>query len=137
MTGAGGGRGPRRSRTGPYRGCATTTRPRGACASRPGTARPCRRPHPAEGWARRRDALRTAAECRPPRPHRESVGPAPTPRSLLPLDTLALAALAVQVHGWELGVRSRYLPAELLGSPDTLHRAAESEPDNSGPRYAK
>ncbi|MFF7494926.1 MULTISPECIES: Imm49 family immunity protein [Streptomyces] len=66
--------------------------------------------------------------------YRESVGPAPAPRSLLPLDTLALAALAVQVHGWELGVRSGYLPAELLGSPDALRRAAESEPGNSGPR---
>lgn len=61
----------------------------------------------------------------------------PAPRSLLPLDTLALAALAVQVHGWELGVRSGYLSAELLGSPDVLRRAAESEPDNSGLRYAK
>ncbi|MFI5479693.1 Imm49 family immunity protein [Streptomyces rubiginosohelvolus] len=69
--------------------------------------------------------------------YRVSVGPAPAPRSLLPLDTLALAALAVQVHGWELGVRSGYLPAELLGSPDTLRRAAESEPDNSAPWYAK
>ncbi|MEU8098741.1 hypothetical protein [Streptomyces rubiginosohelvolus] len=69
--------------------------------------------------------------------YRVSGGPAPAPRSLLPLDTLALAALAVQVHGGGLGVRSRYLPAELLGSPDALRRAAESEPDNSGPRYAK
>ncbi len=69
--------------------------------------------------------------------YRESVGPAPAPRSLLPLDTLALAALAVQVHGWELGVRSGYLPAELLGSPDTLRRAAEPEPDNLGSWYAK
>ncbi|MFD4748438.1 Imm49 family immunity protein [Streptomyces rubiginosohelvolus] len=69
--------------------------------------------------------------------YRESVGPAPAPRSLLPLDTLALAALAVQVHGWELGVRSGYLPAELLGSPDALRRAAESESNNLGPWYAK
>ncbi|MYU47817.1 hypothetical protein GTV15_09625, partial [Streptomyces sp. SID7803] len=53
--------------------------------------------------------------------YRESAGadpPAP-PRSLLPLGTLALACLAVQVHGWELGVRSGYLPYGLLGSPDT------------------
>ncbi|WP_424571433.1 Imm49 family immunity protein [Streptomyces sp. CH-036] len=69
--------------------------------------------------------------------YRESVGPAPAPRSLLPLDTLALAALAVQVHGWERGVRSGHLPAELLDSPDALRRAAESEPDNSAPWYAK
>ncbi|WP_435883117.1 Imm49 family immunity protein [Streptomyces rubiginosohelvolus] len=92
---------------------------------------------------RQRDALDDVTRCArrrsagPPRPHPESVGPAPAPRTLLPLDTLALAAFAVQVHGWELGVRSGYLPAELLGSPDTLRRAAESEPDNSGPWYAK
>ncbi len=69
--------------------------------------------------------------------YRESVGPAPAPRTLLPLDTLALAALAVQVHGWEPGVRSGYLPAELLGSPDALRRAAESGSNNLGPWYAK
>ncbi|MBK6043074.1 immunity 49 family protein [Streptomyces sp. MBT55] len=69
--------------------------------------------------------------------YRESVGPDPAPRTLLPLDTLALAALAVQVHGWELGVRSGYLPAELLGSPDALRRAAESGSGNVGPWYAK
>ncbi|MCC8482111.1 Imm49 family immunity protein [Streptomyces parvus] len=69
--------------------------------------------------------------------YRESVGPAPAPRTLLPLDTLALAALAVQAHGWEPGVRSGYLPAELLGSPDALRRAAESGSNNLGPWYAK
>ncbi|MFB7233109.1 Imm49 family immunity protein [Streptomyces fimicarius] len=56
--------------------------------------------------------------------YRENQGPSPAPRSLLPLDALALAALAVQVHGWELGVRSRYLPPELLGTTDALRRAA-------------
>lgn len=56
--------------------------------------------------------------------YRENQGPAPAPRTLLPLDALALAALAVQVHGWELGVRSRYLPPELLGTTDALRRAA-------------
>ncbi|NUS30446.1 MAG: immunity 49 family protein [Streptomyces sp.] len=40
----------------------------------------------------------------------------PAPRSLLPLGILALACLAVQVHGWELGVRSGYLPHALLGA---------------------
>ncbi|MBV7243270.1 Imm49 family immunity protein [Streptomyces sp. MW-W600-10] len=55
---------------------------------------------------------------------RENQGPASAPRTLLPLDALALAALAVQVHGWELGVRSRYLPPELLGTTDALRRAA-------------
>ncbi len=66
--------------------------------------------------------------------YRESAGPAPAPRTLLPLDTLALAALAVQVHGWELGIGSRYLPPGLLGSPDALRRAAEAGPGNSGSR---
>ncbi|MEU9536611.1 immunity 49 family protein [Streptomyces sp. NPDC048213] len=51
--------------------------------------------------------------------YRESAGADSAPRSLLPLGTLALACLAVQVHGWELGVRSGYLPHGLLGSPDT------------------
>ncbi|CAM5276713.1 Imm49 family immunity protein [Streptomyces fimicarius] len=56
--------------------------------------------------------------------YRESQGPDSAPRTLLPLDALALAALAVQAHGWELGVRSRYLPTELLGTTDALRRAA-------------
>ncbi|MDX3501774.1 Imm49 family immunity protein [Streptomyces sp. ATCC51928] len=56
--------------------------------------------------------------------YRESQGPDTAPRTLLPLDALALAALAVQAHGWELGVRSRYLPTELLGTTDALRRAA-------------
>ncbi|MFI8943227.1 immunity 49 family protein [Streptomyces syringium] len=42
--------------------------------------------------------------------HRDSAEPDPAPRTLLPLGPLALAALAVQVHGWELCVRSGYLP---------------------------
>ncbi|MDI3405079.1 immunity 49 family protein [Streptomyces cavernicola] len=49
--------------------------------------------------------------------HRESVGPDPAPRSLLPVGALALAALAVQVHGWDLAVRSGYLPPRFLGTP--------------------
>ncbi|MEV5983117.1 immunity 49 family protein [Streptomyces sp. NPDC052114] len=57
--------------------------------------------------------------------HRESAGADAAPRSLLPIGTLALAALAVQVHGWELGVRSGYLPPDLLGTPDALERAAD------------
>ncbi|WNF30433.1 Imm49 family immunity protein [Streptomyces sp. C11-1] len=69
--------------------------------------------------------------------YRESVGPHPAPRSLLPLDALALAALAVQAHGWELGVRSGYLPPDLLGSPDAMRRAAESRTNDLGGWYAK
>ncbi|WP_405594030.1 immunity 49 family protein [Streptomyces sp. NBC_01092] len=67
--------------------------------------------------------------------HRQSVSsaePDPAPRTLLPLDALALAALAVQVHGWEPAVRSGYLPLGLLGSPDALRRAAAGEGNNLG-----
>lgn len=52
--------------------------------------------------------------------HRDSAGADPSPRTLLPVGVVAVAALAVQVHGWELGVRSVYLPSALLGSPDAL-----------------
>ncbi|MEU8963502.1 Imm49 family immunity protein [Streptomyces sp. NPDC048491] len=45
---------------------------------------------------------------------RDGVGLDPTPGSLLPVETIALAALAVHAHGWELNVRSGYLPAALL-----------------------
>ncbi|WPW26168.1 immunity 49 family protein [Streptomyces atratus] len=62
--------------------------------------------------------------------HRESVGLDPAPRTLLPLGALALAALAVQVHGWELGVRSGYLPHGMLGSPEALRRAADVGENN-------
>ncbi|WP_347239663.1 immunity 49 family protein [Streptomyces sp. L2] len=55
--------------------------------------------------------------------HRESVPPDAPPRSLLPLKTIALAALAVQVHGWDLNVRSAYLPQGLLNAPDELASA--------------
>lgn len=37
-------------------------------------------------------------------------------RSLLPMGILAVTALAVQAHGWELGIRSGYLPEGLLRS---------------------
>ncbi|MFJ9677599.1 immunity 49 family protein [Streptomyces sp. NPDC101194] len=69
--------------------------------------------------------------------HRESVGPDPAPRTLLPLGALALAALAVQVHGWELGVRSGYLPQGMLGSTKALQRAADSEVNDLGLWTAK
>ncbi|MFD5419307.1 hypothetical protein ACFWJT_14925 [Streptomyces sp. NPDC127069] len=39
-------------------------------------------------------------------------------RTLLSLHTLAVAALAVQVHGWEPGMRSRCPPRPPLGVPD-------------------
>ncbi|MEU7135936.1 immunity 49 family protein [Streptomyces sp. NPDC046261] len=64
--------------------------------------------------------------------HRASVGPDPAPRTLLPLGALALAALAVQVHGWELGVRSGYLPHDVLGSPEALRRAADAGGNDLG-----
>ncbi|MFD9030863.1 immunity 49 family protein [Streptomyces sp. NPDC059567] len=69
--------------------------------------------------------------------YRESVGGDPAPRSLLPLDTLALAALAVQVHGWPLEVRSGYLPHGILGRTDALQRAADGGVNNLGLWHAK
>ncbi|MFE3455940.1 Imm49 family immunity protein [Nocardiopsis aegyptia] len=50
--------------------------------------------------------------------YRESVSQDAPPRSLLPVVAIALAALAVQVHGWDLEVRSGYLPQALLGSSE-------------------
>ncbi|MFD3659968.1 immunity 49 family protein [Streptomyces sp. NPDC058659] len=69
--------------------------------------------------------------------HRENVGTDPAPRTLLPLDALALAALAVQVHGWELDVRSAYLPHGIVGRSDALRRAADAGENNLGYWYAK
>ncbi|WP_329926179.1 immunity 49 family protein [Streptomyces sp. SP17BM10] len=42
--------------------------------------------------------------------YRDGLDADPAPRTLLPLGILALAALAVRVHGWALDVRSDYLP---------------------------
>ncbi len=64
--------------------------------------------------------------------HRDAGGDDPAPRTLLPLGTLAAAALAVQVHGWELSVRSGYLPPALLGSPEALARAAAAGGNDLG-----
>jgi hypothetical protein len=50
--------------------------------------------------------------------YRQSVPQDAPPRSLLPVVTIAMAALAVQVHGWELNLRSGYLPQALLGSSE-------------------
>jgi hypothetical protein len=50
--------------------------------------------------------------------HRESTPSGAAPRSLLPHKTIALAALAVQVHGWDLRVQSAYLPQALLRAPE-------------------
>lgn len=69
--------------------------------------------------------------------HREGVDADPAPRTLLPLDALALAALAVQVHGWELRVRSGYLPYGIVGRTDALERAAHTERNNLGLWHAK
>ncbi|WP_436850888.1 Imm49 family immunity protein [Streptomyces avermitilis] len=52
--------------------------------------------------------------------YRDSAGADPSPRTLLPVGVVAVAALAVQVHGWELGVRSGYLPRTMLGAPQAL-----------------
>lgn len=55
--------------------------------------------------------------------HRESAPPDAAPRSLLPQKTIALAALAVQVHGWDLRVHSAYLPQALLRAPEDTRPA--------------
>ncbi|WP_329332136.1 immunity 49 family protein (plasmid) [Streptomyces sp. NBC_01454] len=49
--------------------------------------------------------------------HRDRAGADPAPKTLLPVEAVALAALAVHAHGWELNVRSGYLPAGLLRAP--------------------
>lgn len=69
--------------------------------------------------------------------HRESMGSDPASRTLLPVGALALAALAVQVHGWELGVRSGYLPHGVLGSHQALRRAADASVNGLGDWSAK
>ncbi|MFE2465916.1 immunity 49 family protein [Streptomyces mirabilis] len=51
--------------------------------------------------------------------YRVGVGEDPAPRSLMPLGAIALAALAVQVHGWNLRIKSGYLPASLLNASAT------------------
>ncbi|MGW7260706.1 immunity 49 family protein [Streptomyces sp. NPDC054834] len=50
--------------------------------------------------------------------HQQSAPSDAAPRSLLPHKTIALAALAVQVHGWDLHVQSAYLPQALLNAPE-------------------
>lgn len=49
--------------------------------------------------------------------HRDRAGQDAEPRTLLPVTVVALAALAVHAHGWELDVRSGYLPTSLLRAP--------------------
>ncbi|WP_437012936.1 Imm49 family immunity protein [Streptomyces sp. enrichment culture] len=52
--------------------------------------------------------------------HRTGVCEDPAPRSLLPLGPIALAALAVRVHGWDLQIESAYLPGALLSVPTSV-----------------
>ncbi|MFI5687589.1 Imm49 family immunity protein [Streptomyces sp. NPDC051636] len=49
--------------------------------------------------------------------HRAGVGTDPAPRTLLPVRTAAVAALASLAHGWQPGVRSAYLPDSPLHAP--------------------
>ncbi|MDG5807933.1 immunity 49 family protein [Streptomyces ossamyceticus] len=49
--------------------------------------------------------------------HRATAGADPAARSLLPVETVMLAALARLAHGWQLSVRSPYLPESLLSAP--------------------
>ncbi|MEV7027056.1 immunity 49 family protein [Kitasatospora sp. NPDC093558] len=75
--------------------------------------------------------------------YRDGLAGDPAPRTLLPIGILALAALAVRVHGWDLDVRSGYLPAALLGSSpaNSLDRvylrlvAEESIPDGARSQF--
>ncbi|MBE1533119.1 immunity 49 family protein [Actinomadura algeriensis] len=60
--------------------------------------------------------------------YRDTVGDDPAPRSLLPLATIVLAKLAVLVHGWDLDVRSGYLPEALLRLPAPADPAVSSTP---------
>ena len=46
--------------------------------------------------------------------YRENARPDPVPRSLLPVGTVTLAALAFLAHRWELGIPSAYLPESLI-----------------------
>jgi len=64
--------------------------------------------------------------------HQARVGSDPAPRTLLPVGALALACLAVQVHGWVLSVQSGYLPHGMLGSPEALRRAAAADVNDLG-----
>ncbi|MER7766488.1 immunity 49 family protein [Kitasatospora sp. NPDC096140] len=48
--------------------------------------------------------------------HRNSTPSTAWPRTLLPVVPIALAALAVQAHGWELGITSGYLPTTLISA---------------------
>ncbi|WCN05104.1 Imm49 family immunity protein [Streptomyces sp. M92] len=51
--------------------------------------------------------------------HRAGVGPGPgpAPLTLLTVGAAAVAALASLAHGWQLGIRSAYLPDSLLRTP--------------------
>ena len=69
--------------------------------------------------------------------HQARVGSDPAPRTLLPVGALALACLAVQVHGWVLSVQSGYLPHGMLGSPEALRRAAAADVNDLGYWAAK
>ncbi|MFD9339843.1 immunity 49 family protein [Streptomyces sp. NPDC060028] len=49
--------------------------------------------------------------------HRESAGADPATRSLLPVGAVTLATLACLAHGWQMGIRSAYLPEALVSVP--------------------
>ncbi|WP_326756804.1 immunity 49 family protein [Streptomyces hirsutus] len=58
--------------------------------------------------------------------HRESAEPAA--RSLLPVGAVTLAALARLAHGWQLGIRSAYLPEKLVSAPQQKRPAVRADP---------
>ncbi|MFI0967534.1 immunity 49 family protein [Streptomyces sp. NPDC021080] len=49
--------------------------------------------------------------------HRASIGADPAARSLLPVGAVTLIALARLAHGWQLDIRSAYLPEALVSAP--------------------
>ncbi|MEU6986483.1 Imm49 family immunity protein [Streptomyces sp. NPDC046324] len=106
-----------------------------SCAARRGRLPDAGSAAPARSARRRWERLR-ARPWLPTRPVPGKRGRGPRPRTLLPLDSLALAALAVQVHGWELDVRSGCLPQGILGRTDALRHAVEGGVNNLGHWHA-
>ena len=64
--------------------------------------------------------------------HRETVGAHPAPRTLFPVNAVALAVLASRVHGWQLGIRTAYLPESLLHASGEVPTADRPCPETFG-----
>ncbi|MFE1464668.1 immunity 49 family protein [Streptomyces nigra] len=64
--------------------------------------------------------------------HRETVGAHPARRTLSPVNAVALAVLASRVHGWQLGIRTAYLPESLLHASGELSTPDRPCPETLG-----